>query len=269
MAIEQGYRPRFRPDKVLLLLVVLVVINAGLWLLVRAQFLDRFVRLENDLLHDNLVRANEALLSDLREMDILAHDWASWDDTWRFMADRNPAYVKANLDVDYLVDLNLDLLALVDAEGQVVWKAMLGEKGESVSTPLPAEVLTGKVGRAPEAEVRLLAETPWLYVNRPVLTSQEKGPSRGRLIMARRLDSGYLEEVSRRTRLRVSLIRLGAEEIPNFFAEEEIIGNDLHIVAAPEAEDRLLGYALLSDSGPGRNLLLRLESDRPIYGEGR
>ena len=54
-------------------------------------------------------------------MDLSAHDWASWDDTYGFVQDGNPVYIEENLTPLTLESLRLSLLLFVNTSGQIVW----------------------------------------------------------------------------------------------------------------------------------------------------
>lgn len=48
-------------------------------------------------------------------------DWAQWDDTYAFVKTRDPAYVESNLTPAILADLEMDLMVILNTEGEVVW----------------------------------------------------------------------------------------------------------------------------------------------------
>lgn len=57
---------------------------------------------------------------ELANIDILAGDWAIWDDTYQFMQDQNDDYIKANVSEVSLADLHLNLLVLADMDGRII-----------------------------------------------------------------------------------------------------------------------------------------------------
>ena len=78
-----------------LLLVVLGVILQEI--LYRCILLPSYESLERDEACREAQRVVAALQSDIENLRSFAADWGTWDDTCRFVEDRNPAYVKSNL----------------------------------------------------------------------------------------------------------------------------------------------------------------------------
>ena len=67
------------------------------YLIVDRAIYPSFVELETTKAHDNLNRVVRAVESEVRHLDLLAHDWASWDDSYEFIVDQNQEYKDSNL----------------------------------------------------------------------------------------------------------------------------------------------------------------------------
>jgi sensor domain CHASE-containing protein len=87
----------------------------------RLVVLPSFVALERDEARRNLMRAVQAIDREAQLLAPSAADWATWDDTYRFIQDRNQAYIDANLQPSALQQLKINLLNFYDTQGKLVW----------------------------------------------------------------------------------------------------------------------------------------------------
>jgi sensor domain CHASE-containing protein len=179
-----------------------------------------FVELEHEETVKNVERA---LLALQRELDALvpsATDWASWDETYQFLADRGSAYRDANLGGHTLVGLALHAMAIYDLDGRIVWGMTRERPAEGGPARIVAleqsaerELLQPLASGQARAGIVLSQGEPLMVVALPVLTSDGEGPVRGSLLMARALDADAIARLASQVRvdLRVSLAPSGAE----------------------------------------------------------
>lgn len=181
-----------------------VVIMAGFILLLTALatiistriLLAGTVSLEKDMVGEAVEGGRQYLAEEGQAMARMVDDWSSWDDTYAFITDTNQAYINANLPNPTLRNLRLNIIAFVAKDGHPVygkgydiekntdftpdaqlWKALL-----SSDRLLRHETLDSSVsGLLP------IGNDIWLVAAEPILTSLDSGPSRGTLIMGRRL----------------------------------------------------------------------------------
>src|SRR5271157_2252199 len=162
-----------------------------------AFFLNSFANLEDRDVLKNVDRAQLALSSDIDQLNSTETDWASWNDTYAFIMNRNQNYISANLNVESLSNLRLNLMLFVDPSGQLVFSRMLNLDTKR-ETPVPKNFLKnlfkkGTLVCRNESDmfkgIVLLPEGPLLISSQPILTSEGKGPVKGTLIIGRYLDS--------------------------------------------------------------------------------
>ena len=74
-----------------------------------------------------------------REMETLSAkqaDWAFWDDTYQFLADRNEAYLASNLNDESFNLINVDVMVFVNNAGEIVYsKQVYGRNSGSDGIP--------------------------------------------------------------------------------------------------------------------------------------
>ena len=78
---------RLRPRILLLLLATTAALVGGLYLLSSRMLLRSFASLEEREMYRDVERAQQSIAVQINDLHVKSADWASWDDTYRFMAD--------------------------------------------------------------------------------------------------------------------------------------------------------------------------------------
>ncbi len=234
-------------------------------------FADAEVRdTERDVRH-----AQTFLEDELRAMDILNHDWASWDDTYAFIEDANPAYIRSNLTDATFQNTHLNLMLFVHTSGRVVWAGAYDlEANREAPVPQGVYDALGLLARPPEEGTRgllLLPEGVLLLTARPILTSEDQGPARGAVVFGRYLNSDLLARISAHLDLSVTAHRADRpEEWPDDLrAVYPSLSPEAPVRARPLDDARIAGYGLVTDLYGRPALILRTEGPREIVARGR
>ena len=105
-----------------------------------------------------------------------------------------------------------------------------------------------------------------LVASSPVVTSERKGPIRGSLIMARRLDAAMVDMLSRTTALKLDIFRADSPSLPRDAetARRELTHGSEAFVR-PLSEEAIAGFTFLKDINGRPSLLLRVETGREVY----
>ena len=261
----------------LVIALTLAALLAGLFVMSETIVLGGFAHLEEEDVRENVTRFQEALSEEVTQIDRTVGDWAPWDDTYAFIEDGNQEYIDSNLTDDTLVNLDVNLMLFVHSSGSLVFgKAVDLEQGSSV--PISASVeqelvaddflLSHKDTDSSISGIVLLPEGPLLVASQPILTSDNRGPIRGTLIMGRYLDAAKLQELAARTQLSVQVHRRDDADIPPDFqpALSSLKGDSIFV--QPLDGDSIAGYALLYDVHGQPALILRTDMPREIYQQG-
>ena len=174
----------------------------------RIVLLRNFAHLEEQDARHNLERASSALWNELATLDHSASDYASWDQTYQFLAGDNPGYPNRELPDDTFVRLRLNLVVIADGSGNIIFAKALDWRKHSTA-PLPKllrQSLRPPLLRQikPDSSTMgllLLPQGPMLVAAHPILTSANRGPARGTLLMARWLDDGEIANLRELTHL--------------------------------------------------------------------
>ena len=225
--------------------------------------------LEEAEVRENIDHVHAVLGDMLNELDRMAIDWASWDDSYAFVEDTNQDYIDSNLTDDALASIHVNMIAFVRPSGEFVYL-----KGVDLVTkkgcPPPAD-FTNQVARlAPllfpvdgssngVKGVMMLAQGPMLLAERPILTSQNKGPSRGALIFARFLSESEIAKISRYVEGTIEIQPLAA------VSPDPELTEGGGVLIRIRNERQIDGYAMVNDMAGQPALVIHIEIRRSIH----
>ena len=162
----------------------------------------------------NVDRVLAALDSELSVIDYTTRDWAFWDDTYRYIQDRNQQYADTNLGEGTLETIRMNVVQFYDTEGKLLTERGYDPFPQSNTNDLAAirEWATGNLpgmqppenGEGNRGILILPGQEAYLVVMQPVLRSDMSGPQAGVLLMGRTLDDKKIGEISSTTRLPLS-----------------------------------------------------------------
>lgn len=176
-----------------------------------------FSSIENQKINENLGRVSDVYKFDLANLGTKMADWSAWDDTYRFIVDKNTSFKESNLVYSTLVNLKINYMIFVDTNGEIVESIGINDSTRGRLGEIPDD-LKGLVFKD-SALVTHLDETsqktglvmlnsgPLMFASRPIITSNGKGPVRGTVLFARYLDDEEIKGISDLTHLNVSAIR--------------------------------------------------------------
>jgi diguanylate cyclase (GGDEF)-like protein/PAS domain S-box-containing protein len=209
-------------NKTALMVALFTVANIGFGYAIKRNLIDpAFAGFEQRSAEKSLMRVTEALEREIVHLDKLVWEYASWDDTYEYVASRDPGYYKENLSVSVLGGSGFTWIMIVDASGQVVNGPIYDiETGQLVANPEIQQgrwdpshpLLAGDSRIEPIAGVLVTRKEPIIVAARDILTNTGQGPSRGRVIMGKVLNPDFVREIGKRVGLD---LRLWSETDPD------------------------------------------------------
>lgn len=167
-----------------------------------------FENLELEAARSDLVRAEQAIQTDVSNLEAITADWAQWDDIYEYVLDRNPGFRKSNLDRPTLENLNLDMMAVYANGHRFVWGQLLVNDEQIDLAELgilgPGDTVFQDVAGHDQSEDKTVGIIstkygPMIISSRPILMSDSSGPVAGAVVMAQFLDSARLTLLRERT----------------------------------------------------------------------
>lgn len=262
---------------VLILTGVSILICASAWLVEYFIVVPGFVVVEKDLARQDVTRCVNAIQRDGEYLLIMADDWATWDDTYEYMATGDTAYEAVNLVPSTFINTRLTLMALVDTSGKMRWGQTRDPyTGEVREIPGLLDGLTGANNPlmtlneldSQRSGLLMTAAGPMLVAVKPITHNDRSGPVQGSLIMGRLLDDLAITDLSSRVQVQLSLLPLGdVSQAADRRAMDELAVPDAVTVHSVDAGMNL-GHALLRDVFDKPALLLRAQLPRQVSLQG-
>ena len=261
-------------------LTIIVVASAALVvilsLMLREITLRSYGRIERDLAIQNVRRASNAVEGELGALQISVVDWSAWDDTYEFLADQNAEYIRSNLGDGTMEGLDIDLMVFVGTDRRVVHGAFTDGAGgvhrgvpEGFTEHLRADspLLDLPDTEASQRGILFVAGRPYLTASNPIVTSEDRGPIRGTLIMGRRIDDDQIRTIGHRT---------GVPTIADIY----VAARDSGVLSSPELvapgvpgqvttlQNTVLARGLLRDVYGKPGIVLSTYTDRSVHRQG-
>ncbi|MGL6139614.1 MAG: response regulator [Planktothrix sp.] len=274
----------------------LIIIGAALIGLIVAMYISAslllvhdFRQLENQYVRQDIIQALNAINDDLESLDLIAQDQAKWDDTYRFIDARNHQYIASNLVDTTFADLRINLLILINSQGEIVFnKGFDSQLRQEI--PIPPSLSSHLVLNSPllaslkQPDLKpvslqgiiVLPESPLLIVSRPILTSSASGPSRGVLILGRYLNVSEVQRLNEITQQSLTLNPISDEMGINRVLLSPQIQPYTENLIDPQAiqlkslnAETAIASATIADIYGEPKLLLQVKVHRPIYQQGQ
>ncbi|MFA6239796.1 MAG: PAS domain S-box protein [Candidatus Hydrogenedentales bacterium] len=242
-------------------------------LVFRISFLVRSAELaDKQEIARSTVLALKLLEKELHELDRVAVDYASWNDTYEFMLNRETAFLDSNFQDSTFSSNRLSLAILADTEGGPVFVSTFDlERG--LRYPSDEEVVQrlledqGLLRRANSnggvTGLWIMGDAPMLLAYRPILKSDLTGPPHGTLVFGRCVDSELLAGLNDLLGKRVEIVRLDNPSLPQALQHAIQTATAL---AEPVVELRdeysAVGFGLLWDGNANASCVLKCEGVR-------
>lgn len=273
--------------KTLALIVVTLVVSAtALFYFATSITRSSYKTLEDQSANRDLQRLEKVFLADLKGLFAVLEDFASWDDTYEFVETRDPDYARSNFSVETFSVPGIEFVLIVNKEGEVVHSSSHGVPANAANPVfelLASELsLDGDLYEDLPEEFGLITigNSTVMIAMAPVLRSDDTGPSRGIMLVARFLDDKLIEDLRLRTQLDISFLNLMSSPVTeDQDADVELLleragkaGPTLfkppHLLR-PVDEKILVGSILMPDIFGDPMLLWSLKIPRDIHLQGQ
>lgn len=271
--------------KVLIILLLMFSLFAALnYGIHHYLILPGFKSLEVREAKKDIQRCIRAIQNEIHQIDTLCHDWAAWDDLYHFMASPSTRFIEANLNMATMVSNGLNLVCITDIRNKALfceeWDLDTGKKKER--TGLPGYLLLGtdildfpprmkkglaglKVSGIHDSDKGLM-----LVSSRPAITSKNKGPVRGTLVMGRLLTAAFMAQLRQQTQVMFNLFEITDEHLtPREIEIAKKLSPETVYIIKEESRNKLLVYSLFPNPIGPNLFLVRAELERPILEKGR
>lgn len=239
--------------------------------------LSNFLELERDDTLENVERVQNAISTQQGYLDYINQDWACWDDTYRFIEDRNQKFIDVNLNNQTLAGIKVNVVLFVNESGSVVYAKSV-DINTAKEVPVPEDLLrlveNGTLLTKSENDTKsgfvLLEENPMFISCHQILTTEYEGPMKGTLIFGRYFDDTLLNSFKESTQSSLSMSRLDEYLPPDFQTKlDKFPESPNGTIVEPLNEERVAGYFELPDISGKPALIIRADFPRTLYSQSK
>ena len=184
--------------------VLSVFLIASTFFVMERMLLRNIDELEESHVKKNLLIAENAILNKVSNLGSVAQDWAAWDESYMFLKNPVDSYIEDNLHIDALLNLEINLFAFVNTQGDYVFATgidLLQQDFVPINEDFkdvlaPSGILTNTNMEYRLKGILQLEEGVLMIHSFPVITSNFQGPVVGNLLLGRFLDNSFTDGLS-------------------------------------------------------------------------
>jgi PAS domain S-box-containing protein len=265
--------------KVILSTLIFVSIILGIQIFIAEQiFVSGYLKLEAKESIEALNRANVILNRQLDNMDIKVADWATWDDSYKFVQDKNQDFIDSNLDDLALETLDIDGIYYFSTPSALVYaKTMPGHIVDH--SPIPQElesILTIKKGitfhpneKSKKNGIIRLSEGLVFFASRPVIKSDGSGPVAGSIVFVRFLDPSLEQYFEKGSSTTINIYDYYSQSLPENAQKAKTNLVSKEVFENPLSENEVGSYSIIKDFDNKPAYILEVLTERDIFTQGR
>lgn len=270
---------RLRQKALLIVGITLTGLNLALYATASHILVGSFQQVEQE-------KTREAVKSVVGMIDQISNqfsdrfaDWSAWDDSYAFVAGEAPTFEKVNLNPESLANIRVNLIVFVNRSGQIVYGTGFNP-AERRFTPLPPAVkqhltvgdrlLQHPTATSEHNGLLVLPEDNLILASRPIVNSAGAGEIRGTLILGRYLDNEEMARLLEINQISLTLLSNDLTPLPDDFqVARSQLSPQQPIAVQPLSEHIIAGYTFIADIYGKPTLLLRVNSPRTVYQQGK
>ena len=236
-------------------------------------FINGYLNLENQEIDANVRRLQYTLDNEIDFLGKLTNDWAAWDDSYDFMQNYSHEYINSNLVDDTYSELGLNFIFFLDKKGNPVYEKEF-DLENAVEIPVEFSIFSyikellenSPISDAGEFHQGIFSSkgSPVIFAARPILNSQDEGPSRGTLIFGKIFSGTFFEHIGSSVDTEVSILPYSPEKYDQF--PQSKTNPDFRVdLSLP---DKARSYSLIRDTNGLPIFIIEQILTRNIYQQG-
>ncbi|MGO4271208.1 EAL domain-containing protein, partial [Paenibacillus sp. TAF58] len=243
-----------------------------------------YEQMELESLRENMKQNLLSYFDEYTNLGAIAINYAGWDDTYNFI-DRptippdNDPYLTVNFTDSLFMSSRLNLTLLMNNRKQVYFgKAYDYGKNRSLGYPSTfihtlqteyASFFEQSDASSRKMGLLMVDKQPLIATSYPILTSNNEGPVHGTLVFARFLDSNYVQYISEKTDMPLSISIVDPSFTPPAQASTVTVSSNAVPFWTMSDKTTITGFSLLTDVNNKPAVLLKFVKPRELYKEAQ
>jgi signal transduction histidine kinase/CheY-like chemotaxis protein len=242
----------------------------------------RFSTIEHNATTLNVERVKSTLKDKIKDVTLKLGDWSNWDDTYKFVAKPNRAFIDSNISYEALKSIQVDFILILNNKRETVLGVKTNHDQQSLDTEvndlsntllaLPS-LLTFEQSQEsnPSGIIHTKAGETLLIAIAPIYNSNFAGPSRGTIVFARRFDTLVINSIERTTHLKVSFTPYTSSQLANLLPDmaQSLLGDASAVAIQENSPEVISGYGIVRSIEGAHAMILQTEEPRALYMQGR
>ena len=268
---------KLRTKTIIIISVIALLVFVSLHFIASLIILPGFRNLEKQESGQNVFHVLNVIDYKVADLSGKTNDYASWDDTYNFVQQRNQNYLETNFMDSTFENMNINLAILFDPQGSIVYCQSFDLLNK---TKVPTSEATQEVFKTdihlwnfsiPDdraAGIILLSDQPMYIASEPILTSQDAGPIMGTLLFGEYINEEECNTLSTLTNLDVSIFSLKTLSSQQKEQLQPLIVNNQTILTKESSSEQVTGYYLMDDLKSDHSIVLQVSQSRTAYQQG-
>lgn len=245
------------------------ILTLGLYFFITQVTLQNFNVLEQAALNRSMQRVQNAFDNAIQEHSVKLVDWARWDNTYKFLENKDETYVSENLNsltltaLGYrtVLFLNSDLtlyhgVAIRDEESIGEPEAELVEKVRSILKDSPGSL----------SSLLTVNHDVFMFAAHEILPTSGEGESRGRIVAVAPVDESMFALMRHNTNLDVTFLTVDKITSPEVSKNFPFKDGDVHIRAI--SSEQISAFSSIKDVQGNPVVYFRIDDPRRIVQAG-
>jgi diguanylate cyclase (GGDEF)-like protein/PAS domain S-box-containing protein len=206
---------------------LLVIVGVSLALAAR-EFEHSFNDIEVGATMQKARQLNRLLADEQQQLEFSLSEYAVWEDAAKFIASRDPRFVRSNFTPEALAGIRVDLVWVVDKDGQDRYSGLLDAHDGRIQSPAPPAMLrrfrqamtATTSGQPPAGRLVRLESGLAAYAVQDIKPGSVAPSTGSHMLFARFIDAGEIERLRNSLEIPVALTELPPLLTPSWLATQ-------------------------------------------------
>jgi PAS domain S-box-containing protein len=248
----------------------------GIALIVNKVIMVKFQEVENQRVERNIRRVDAIIEDRITQIDKKLSDWTNWDDTYKFLTDRNQSYIESNLISESFGDIGVDEALFIDKTGDLVTSVLSTPSSDLTKSDVYQSFATGsallKVDPMTKLKHGILKTDKGilLFSNREVYHSDGSGMPNGNVIFAKYFDESVINSMESMTQFSAKVYLWNDSRMSADFLQMKNAYESGYKSLRSILDDKIIsGYQVIEDIYGKPQAIVRSDIQRDIVLQGR
>lgn len=254
-----------------------MVLVATLYTVSQSILKESYEHIENEQMLTNLKRVESVVKNHSNALTVKLRDWAVWIDVYNYVEDRNEAFIEDNMQDATLTNLEINLMAFTDLEGNTVYAKGLYLNADL--TPLPSAFIDSVLNHVTDIATKesnytvsglSAVNNEFVFVEAlPIRESNEATEANGTILFARILDKELATDFGELTQQTLQIFPFESQDLPADVTEARLwLGTDNPYFTIPLSDTIIAGYVVIKDLRGTPVGIIKTTTPRDVYQQG-